>query len=109
MAEKNDVNECSRATDCYADISRGLFNWWKQHPEQAKEVAAKIVEFGVGDTYLDEVEFENDGVIVRVLTLWDVKESEPDLDVIIERMRAVFGCKVDLWCVGTIRHFGDDV
>ena len=105
-------NEHSAATDCSAEIDRGLFFWWKDHPGEAKDIAAKVVEFGVADTYVDELTFKTEpfcGVTVRVLVLWEMSESEPEFDVIIDRLRGVFGCRVDLWCCGTVKHLGDDV
>ena len=107
MGNTSDVSEHSAGTDCSAEIDRGLFFWW-----YAKKIAARIMEFGISDTYIDELTFETEpflGVTVRVLGLWEMAESEPELDVIIDRLRTVFGCRVDLWCCGTIKHLGDDV
>lgn len=91
--------------DCSTEIDRGLFTWWKKHPAEAREIAKRVVEFAVGDTYLDEVGFESNGIFVRVLVLCDVSKSEPELELVVERLRVVFGAKVDLWCCGTVRHF----
>ena len=94
-----------------SDITQRIFEWWNEHPSEASEVAALIVEHFAEDTYLDEPTFCAEGVIVRILALrdGDMESQSPEFEMILRQLRSTFECKVDLWCCETAKHFGDEI
>lgn len=59
------------------------------------------------DVCVDEIDFEEDGVAVRILILRDLDDQE--LNEAIEKLRVLLGCKVELWVCSTSKHMGDNV
>lgn len=99
----------SKSEEYFADMRERIFKWWEKHPAKTREVAELLVEHGASDTYLDEVIFCSEGIIVRVLALGCCEMQSSDFEMILSQLRSTFNCKVDLWCCETAKHFGDEI
>lgn len=93
--------------DCSDEINRGLRVFWRERTAEAKVIADQVVSFAIGDTYVDDVEFDDELAIVRVLIFWKPKPAPPEIDIIIERLKCIFGMPVRLWACGTVANFGE--
>jgi broad specificity phosphatase PhoE len=99
----------SNSQEYFADIRKRILNWWDEHRKEAQEVATLIVEHGATDTYLDELVFCPEGIMVRVLALGHIESQSTEFEMILRQLRSTFECKVDLWCCETAKHLGDEV
>lgn len=79
-------------------IDEAMLSWWLMHPKRLNTVITRVVEFGVKDTYVDEVNIHSkQGLEIRLLTYIDPDEDVAIFEALVARLKVVLGSPVQLW------------